>query len=466
MKIAFVGGGAVRLFSILRTAMGDRRIFPDGGEIALYDLAHVRAETIGRLLMKTPEYRSGRFTITWPDRLEDALVGASMVGVVLSPGSRETAGLSDTISFDYGCIFSDNLSPAGAMFGLKGGETILQIARTMEKLCPDAWLADFANPVAVFSGMVNNHTSIKALGVCAGFTNHYWDIGRILDSDSPAADINVEVAGVNHLSFILRGTVGGNDLFKSIDQALRDGWKMPPSSGLWSDSFWKEAITPSVESLVGFYSDLGVLIFSTESDGMDHLRLDRRTAENAAKGRPPVGHALHRKIETERHEREASDLVLRSFVSSSLTEQFWEHVDLVDMRLALSADDIFLRILRGLNSSEPVQMVTSRLNEGAVDGFDRRTVLEYSQTMTNGVIEARGDLAVPAGVRGLTTALAVHQTMLGDAIATHDPKLLAHALLCYPWMAYTQKSRSMHKELIQANTPDIHPLLARAVEFL
>ena len=38
----------------------------------------------------------------------------------------------------------------------------------MEKCCPKAWFVDFANPVAVYSGMLNNHTQIRALGICGG----------------------------------------------------------------------------------------------------------------------------------------------------------------------------------------------------------------------------------------------------------------------------------------------------------
>jgi hypothetical protein len=61
-----------------------------------------------------------------------------------------------------------------------GGTIVLGIARQMEKHCPQAWLFDYANPVAVYSGIVNNHTRIRALGICGGFTNHRWDLARII----------------------------------------------------------------------------------------------------------------------------------------------------------------------------------------------------------------------------------------------------------------------------------------------
>jgi len=465
LKVTFVGGGAIRLFSTLRAAMGDRRIFPGGGEICLYDLAVTRAETLGRLLMKTPEYRSGEFRITWPRSLEEALEGATMVGVVLAPGSRRTAGLSDAVCYDHDYFYSDNVSPAGAMFAVKGGRVLMNIARTMEKVCPDAWLADFANPVAVFSGMINNHTRIKALGVCGGFTNHLWDIARILGEDRMLDEVEVEVAGINHLSFITRGTVAGRDLFEFIDEAVDSGWKMPPKLGPWSESTWRN-ITDGVSALLRFYRELDAFIFSTEGDGMDHLRYDVAIGRMKSHGRPPAGAELERAIARFQASRAEEDRTFAAYLNRDLDAGFWENVASNDGRLACASDDIFLRILRGIAGPEPVSIVTSRPNEGAVAGFDDRTVIEYSQTMAAGVLSARGELSVPPAVRGLVTALAAHQTLLGDAIATEDPKLLAQALLCYPWQPYTRRARSLYRELIAVNATEIPEALQKAVEFL
>ena len=106
-----------------------------------------------------------------------------MVGVILMAGSEKTFQLGAEACYRHRFIPSDNLSPNGAFLAIKGAPILMNIAEQMTRCCPSAWLVDFANPVAVLSGMINNHTTVKSLGVCAGYTNHQWDLSRILGKD-------------------------------------------------------------------------------------------------------------------------------------------------------------------------------------------------------------------------------------------------------------------------------------------
>jgi 6-phospho-beta-glucosidase len=211
MNVTFIGGGSYRTIPIVRAAMKEKRIF-DNGEIRLVDFNLERAETVAKMIKKTPEYRQINCKVTFTDKLEEALPGADMVSVSFPVGSYKTCKLSDEASLKRGFFGGDQLSLSGAFRSLTGGAILLDIARKMEKYSPDACLVDFANPVAVYSGMINNHTKIKALGICAGFVNHRWALNRfIFDKDECRNDFKVVSAGINHLSFILRGTCKGQD---------------------------------------------------------------------------------------------------------------------------------------------------------------------------------------------------------------------------------------------------------------
>jgi alpha-galactosidase/6-phospho-beta-glucosidase family protein len=199
---------------------------------------------------------------------------------------------------------------------------------------------------------------------------------------------------------------------------------------------------------------------------MDHLRYDQALVAMKNRPRPPDGDALERHIASDRAHRAAIDRQLASYLDRDLDDEFWRTIQEVDVNLECAADDIFLRILRGIAGPDPVALVTSYPNYGAIAGIDHRTVVEYSQTMANGRITPAANLSLPPVVGGMVTSLALHQTMLADAIATRDPRLLAHALLIYPWMPYTKKARAFYRELICVNAPDIPEPLRRTVEFL
>jgi 6-phospho-beta-glucosidase len=465
MKAIFVGGGSLRLLGILRGAMKDKKVFTDGS-IHLHDLNVLRAEAMGRMLMKTPEYRGLNCRITWGSNLEKCLPGADMVGVILMAGSPLSFVLGNDISLKHGFVPSDNISPNGAFLAMKGAPILLDVARKMEKHCPEAWLVDFANPVAVLSGMINNHTKIRAMGVCQGYTNHLWDLSRILGKDEEGADIEVDAAGINHLSFIVRGTIGGRDIFKRIDSALgKPGWKPPKLQPFWN-SFAKWNIRNSVMNIARFYRELGALIFSTEPDGMLHLDYEKELAFKLKAFTPKSKSEIEKGIKANAGARRKSDMEFQQWLNRELDGEFWSTYWKKNLVFKREDNDIFVKIMKALAGVEKYKIAVSRPNNGAVEGFKDRTVLEYSQIIDHSKIVPAGKYSVPDVVHGLVSSLAIHQTMLGDAIAGDDPQMLARALMAYPVKQYSKSARQLYRDLAKINCDEIQPGLRTVGEFI
>jgi alpha-galactosidase/6-phospho-beta-glucosidase family protein len=64
-------------------------------------------------------------------------------------------------------------------------------------------------------------------------------------------------------------------------------------------------------------------------------------------------------------------------------------------------------------------------------------------------------LEVPDCFHGLMSALATHQTLLGDAIATEDPRLFAQALYAYPLHQNEPETRVLWKELLTIHADEM-----------
>ena len=286
MKAVFVGGGSLRLLGILRGAMAEPKVFHNGA-IHLHDLNVPRAEALGKMLMKSVEFKAINCKITWGSDLDKALPGADMVGIILRAGSPMSFELGTEASIKRGFASSDNISPNGAFLALKGGPIVMGVARKMEKLCPEALLVNFANPIAVLSGMVNNHTKIRCVGVCAGYTNHMADLPRVLFGKDEEMDVfDVDVAGINHISYIVKGTAAGKEIFSLLEKTLSSpSWQPPKLQSYWSATS-KRNIRNSVLKIARFYKQLGVLIFSTEGDGMQHLDYEGIFAEEHKNWKP------------------------------------------------------------------------------------------------------------------------------------------------------------------------------------
>lgn len=464
MKITLVGGGAHRALAIFRSAMHAPGVLDDG-EIYLYDLNVRRAEAMGRLLEKTPEFARARCRVRWGDVREEALDGADVVGVIMPAASPEKFLRAEAPSAERGYISSDNVSPMGSMCGVAIAPVLLGLARDMERLCPNAWLVNFVNPVAVISGLVNNHTKIRALGVCQGYTNHYSDIPRVFGVDEPDNTIRAEAAGINHLSVILRGTYRGRDLFEQLREATGPNWKMPPLSARWTER-QQAMIGRSVTQLVRVWRELGVCIFSTEGDGMIHLFYDEAVEEYRKKAHPVSEQEVATQLAQKRASRDQADVSFEAYVSRDLDAEFWDNAPAQDVRLGRADDDVFVKIFTALAGGGDLSIITSFPNRGAIAGIKDRDVVEYSQVLSGGNLTAAGRYEIPDVVHGVVGALATHQTALGDAIASGDPGELARALLTYPVRPYSKDLRAVYADLFAIFGDSIAPEFRPAADIL
>lgn len=456
MKIVLFGGGSHRYLGITRSILAAPGLMNDG-EIALYDLAIERAEAVGRMAMKSPEYAGANCRITWGTTLDQALEGADIVFVVLMAGSRTNFHLLQETCPHYGFIGSDQLSPSGAILALKGGPILMDLARRMEQRCPDAWLIDFANPVAVLSAAINNHTRIRCLGVCAGYTNHQWDLARMLSGrDEQWTDFDIRCAGVNHMNFILRGSRHGDrDLYEEMAERRAGGWPEVVLSSRWNEAT-RTSIASNVHVLRALYAKYECLVFSSESDGLAHLDMEGVYWDTNRKKRPlPSAKELEAYEQGSRTSRKEEDGRFRAWLDVDLSETDWNRERPGALYLLRVDEDIMVKIAKALGGIKELVIATSHPNRGAVRGFTDRTVLEYSQVLNRDGIQVKEPLEIPDLFQGLVTALATHQTLLGDAVATRDPRILFEALYSYPVLQDSVQSKALWCRLLELARDEI-----------
>lgn len=464
MKLTILGGGAFRNLPILRSALATPALLT-GGEVCLFDLNPARAEAMGRMVMKTPEYAAVGCPIRWDLPVEEALSGADAVSISFPCGSLEANWRSNAVSRSFGFMSSDNVSPTGAMLALFGGPIILNYARMMERYCPQAWFTIFANPVAIYSTMVNNHTRIRALGVCGGYANHMWDLTRLTGVEGMRTDYDVDVAGINHLSFILRGTAGGADLFPYLESFInKKGWRPPLTCK--RHRWLQHHIHFALRKMIDMYRKLGTMIFSTEGDGMAHLYYDECFERGKREVKPATRAQLRTRAEAHRQRRLQADAEFRALLDQELDAKFWDPTTRELGHFGREDSNVTVRILRALGGLGAEKVVASRPNHGAVAGFTDRTGLEYSFHLTHDGVTPTPDLAVPAPLHGLIAALADFQTLTADAIATGDPRTLYQALYAYPIKQNSADARACYRALLDVHKDEMPAVFQETKAYL
>ena len=474
MKVTFVGGGAHRFASASRTLLARRESLAIQ-EIALYDLNRERAATMARFIEMTPEFRAQPCRITWDQTLDEAIDEADLVCVVIFVGNPLTHELATHACGRHGFICSQNCTPSGAINGLKVGAVVLDLAKRMERLCPDAWLLNFCNPVAVVSGVINNHSKVFGLGICEGFGNHLWDIPRLFGRDEKAVDVDIHAAGVNHMSFIAPGsTFNGRDLYQQLDELLAAGpWVPPQLKGQWTQvslhGQWsqtsQDSIINGLRQLLTLYKRYGRLAFSTEHDGLALLNIGEVHEPWAQRLGQLTRADAERSVEATRLGRHAADQRLAALVQAASGQIDWDDPDPENSFLRKDEDNLMVLLTRA-KAGERIRVATNVLNNGAIHNLPDRYVVEFTQIFEDRKLRPTRHHVLPDPLFPWIAAFAAHQTLLGDAIAHDCPETLVKALSCYPVHRDTKAFWEMWKELLQISSGDLSRNLAKAVDLL
>src|SRR5260370_969581 len=157
---------------------------------------------MGELADHIPEPRRVDLTAQGTTDQRASLEGADYVVVSISTGGFESMDHDITIPRRYGIRQSvgDTVGPGGIIRAQRNIPVLLDIARDMEELCPDAWLLNLTNPMTPLCRAVSKETSIKTVGLCHELTICQFILSLLLDAGF--MDITPTVAGVNPLPFI------------------------------------------------------------------------------------------------------------------------------------------------------------------------------------------------------------------------------------------------------------------------
>ena len=92
---------------------------------------------------------------------------------------------------------------------------LVGIGNDMAELCPDAWLLNYTNPMAMLPWAVYEGTSFsRVVGLCHSVRDtHHFLAGLV---DEREEDITFVTAGFNHQAFVLTFSLGSEDLYPRL----------------------------------------------------------------------------------------------------------------------------------------------------------------------------------------------------------------------------------------------------------
>lgn len=224
-KITFLGAGST-VFA--KNLLGDCMTVDalQDFEFALFDIDHEKLRD-SELMLNNIKKNLGSSVevVSYTDRKE-ALRDAKYVINAIQVAGYEPGTIVDfEIPKKYGLrqTIADTIGIGGIFRNLRTIPVMLDFAKDMEEVCPDAWFLNYTNPMAVLTGVMNRFTNIKTVGLCHSVQVCAPDLLESLDM--PTDNIQWKIAGINHMAWLLEITRNGEDLYPEIKKRAKEKQK-------------------------------------------------------------------------------------------------------------------------------------------------------------------------------------------------------------------------------------------------
>ena len=216
IRVAFIGAGSIEFTrNVVSDLCGYEAIGPL--HLALHDISADRLEFASRLVKSIVAQAGVEATVTASlDRVE-AITGARYVINEIQVGGYDSTRVDFDIPARYGLrqTIADTIGIGGIFRGLRTIPVAVGLASDMSRRCPDAYLLNYTNPMAMLPWAIYKGTDFERVyGLCHSVRDTHAFLARLVGV--PEAEIDFVTAGFNHQAFVLRFEHGGESLYPRL----------------------------------------------------------------------------------------------------------------------------------------------------------------------------------------------------------------------------------------------------------
>lgn len=216
LKITIIGAGSVCFCpATLSDILLNERINSVPLSVALMDIDERALRVSEAFAREAVAFSKRSVNLSATTSLEKALEDADFVITAIEVDRYHYWSMDFHIPRRYGFrqVYGENGGPGGMFHALRNLPPMLHIARTMERICPDAWLLNYTNPEAKLVEAICRLTKIKTVGLCHGEGMGREQLSQILCI--PERELNTEVVGLNHFGWFtkIERRESGEDLY-------------------------------------------------------------------------------------------------------------------------------------------------------------------------------------------------------------------------------------------------------------
>ncbi|MBO0707349.1 MAG: alpha-galactosidase [Candidatus Dormibacteraeota bacterium] len=220
MKISYIGAGSAVFARQLMTDILSIEGL-DEGTFALIDIDAERLDLARRIGQRLVERSGKAWQIQASTDRAEVLAGSDVVINSIEVAAEATVGLDYEIPLRYGvdqCI-GDTIGPGGIFKALRTGPVWLAIMADVARLCPDALVLNYTNPMSVLTLAAARVADLPVVGLCHSVQSTSRRLAEYLGI--PYSQLTWQCAGINHNAWFTLLRRGQEDLYPRLHQLAR-----------------------------------------------------------------------------------------------------------------------------------------------------------------------------------------------------------------------------------------------------
>jgi len=221
IKVAFIGAGSVEFTRNVATDLCRYPEFRANLHFALYDISAERLAHAERLVNRISAQSGAGATVTATLDRRAALTGADYVINEVQVGGYAATRADFDIPALYGVrqTIGDTLGIGGIFRGLRTIPVVLELARDMLEVCPDAYLLSYSIPMAMLPWAAYEGAGFsRVFGLCHSVRDTQAFLTELVGADPER--VRFLTAGFNHQAFVLRFEQDGQSLYPRLAEVI------------------------------------------------------------------------------------------------------------------------------------------------------------------------------------------------------------------------------------------------------
>ncbi len=449
MKLCVLGGGGVRS-PFLAKSIACNADIANLTEVVLMDNDPYKLSKYGEIAKQVANKINSKLKITLTTDVKEAVKDADFVITTLRVGNDEGRVADEQIVRKYGLLGQETTGACGFAFAMKSIPELIKYCELIkEHAKPDCYIFNFTNPSGLVTQALNS-LGYNVIGICDAPSEFVKQLAEILEVEEK--DFSCNCFGLNHLSWF--------DQFKVNDVDVTE--KILNHPDLFSKSEMRIFESDILDITEGYLLNEYLYFYYYNQKAI-------KSIDNSLQSRAELIHSVNERMNAAMKDidvQKQPELAFKTFfdfygirenaymVNESGVKRVKEFKTITIDEYVAQPDaggyaGVALRYIRALKTNEPVEMILSVLNNGAISELADDDVIEVSC-----IIDAKGahpkkQGELPNSIMNLIKTMKEYERMACRAILNKSRKDAVMALTIHPLVANYDIAKCLVDEFIK-----------------